>query len=124
MRIPMHRFKYTKLTPQQISAKLKAAEAGPTSASAFSTVLNGKTLKIVTGDGPTLEYRFAANRRLTLTENGGKPVSAGYGELTLNGIRTVMLIAPTGSNLTARSSRMGPSWPIRSSGGRRTICGR
>ena len=84
MRIPMHRFKYTKLTPAQISAKLKAAEAGPKSASAFSNALNGKTLKIVTKDGPVLEYRFQANRRLTLTENGGKPVSAGYGELTLN----------------------------------------
>ena len=84
MRIPMHRFKYTKLTPAQISAKLKAAEAGPRSASGFSNALNGKTLKIVTRDGPVLEYRFQANRRLTLTENGGKPVSAGYGELTLN----------------------------------------
>ena len=84
MRIPMHRFKYTKLTPAQIGAKLKTADAGPTSASAFSTVLNGKTLKIVTKDGPALEYRFQANRRLTLTENGGKPVTAGYGELTLN----------------------------------------
>ena len=41
MRIPMHRFKYTKLTPQQIGEKLKAAEAGPRSASAFSNVLNG-----------------------------------------------------------------------------------
>ena len=80
MRIPMHRFKYTKLTPQQISARLKAAEAGPTSASAFSTVLNGKTLKIVTRDGPTLEYRFAANRRLTLTENGGNTGSPGPAE--------------------------------------------
>ena len=83
MRIPMHRFKYTKLTKEQIGTKLKAAEGGPKSASAFSNVLNGKTLKIVTKDGPTLEYKFGANRRLTLTE-GGKQVSAGYGELTLN----------------------------------------
>ena len=83
MRIPMHRFKYTKLTKEQIGTKLKAAEGGPGSASTFSNVLNGKTLKIVTQDGPTLEYKFAANRRLTLTE-GGKQVSAGYGELTLN----------------------------------------
>ena len=86
MRIPMHRFKYTKLTPEQIGTKLKAADGGPKSASAFSTALNGKMLKIVTRDGPTLEYRFGANRRLTLAENGGKPVSAGYGELTLNQI--------------------------------------
>ncbi|HTY93698.1 MAG TPA: MoaF N-terminal domain-containing protein [Steroidobacteraceae bacterium] len=86
MRIPMHRFKYTKLTPEQIGTKLKAADGGPKSASAFSTALNGKMLKIVTRDGPTLEYRFGANRRLTLAENGGRPVSAGYGELTLNQI--------------------------------------
>jgi hypothetical protein len=79
----MHRFKYTKLTKDQIGAKLKAAEGGPRSASAFSNALNGKTVKIVTPDGPTLEYRFTANKRLTLTE-GGKQVSAGYGELTLN----------------------------------------
>ena len=80
----MHRFKYTRLTPEQIGTKLKAAEGGPKSVSAFSTVLNGKALKIVTQDGPTLEYKFGANRRLTMAENGGKPVSAGYGELTLN----------------------------------------
>jgi len=83
MRIPMHRFQYTKLTKDQIATKLKTAEGGPKSASPFSNVLNGKTLKIVTNDGPTLEYRFAANKRLTLTE-GGKQVTAGYGELTLN----------------------------------------
>jgi molybdenum cofactor biosynthesis protein MoaF len=83
MRIPMHRFKYTKLTKEQIGTKLKPAEGGPKSASAFTNVLNGKTLKIVTQDGPTLEYKFGANRRLTLTE-GDKQMSAGYGELTLN----------------------------------------
>lgn len=86
MRIPMHRFQYTKLTKEQIGAKLKAVEAtGPGSASAFSTILNGKTLKIVTRDGPTLEYRFGANRRLTLTESG-KQVQAGYGELALKNL--------------------------------------
>jgi hypothetical protein len=80
----MHRFKYTKLTKEQIGTKLQAAEVqGPKSASTFSNVLNGKTLKIVTRDGPTLEYRFPSNTRLTLTE-GGKQVSAGYGALTLN----------------------------------------
>src|SRR5690606_18187210 len=42
------------------------------------------SLKIVTRDGPVLEYRFGPGRRLTLTENGGPQISAGYGELTLN----------------------------------------
>jgi hypothetical protein len=82
MRIPMHRFKYTKLTKDQIGAKLKPVEGvGPRCASVFTNVLNGKTLKIVTHDGPTLEYKFAANKRLTLGE-GGKQITAGYGELT------------------------------------------
>jgi hypothetical protein len=83
----MHRFQYTRLTPDQIGAKLKAvADAGPRSASAFSTSLNGKTLRIVTQDGPVLEYKFSANRRLSLSVAGAKAVSAGYGELTLNQI--------------------------------------
>ncbi len=86
MRIPMHRFKYTKLTRDQIGEKLKPVEGvGPRSSSVFTNVLNGKTLKIVTRDGPTLEYKFAANKRLTLVE-GGKQIAAGYGELTLNQI--------------------------------------
>ena len=55
MRIPMHRFKYTKLTKEQIGTKLKAAEGGPKSASAFSNALNGKALKIVTQNGGFLE---------------------------------------------------------------------
>ncbi len=86
MRIPMHRFNYTKLTKEQIGAKLEAADGGPKCASAFSNVLNGKTLKIVTKDGPLLEYRFGTDKRLSLAENGGRQVSAGYGELTLNQI--------------------------------------
>jgi len=87
MRIPMHRFKYTKLTRDQIGAKLKPVEGtGPKSPTAgFSNVLGGKTLKIVTQDGPTLEYKFGPGRRLTVTVDG-KQSSAGYGELTLNNI--------------------------------------
>ena len=49
----MHRFKYTRLSKEQIGTRLKAAEGGPRSASTFSNVLNGKALKIVTADGPT-----------------------------------------------------------------------
>src|SRR5690606_24375346 len=86
MRIPMHRYEYTKLTREQIGRALAATENGPTSASPFSNVLTGRNLKIVTQDGPVLEYAFGNNRRLTLSENGGKRVSAGYGELTLNKI--------------------------------------
>ncbi|TAJ95170.1 MAG: hypothetical protein EPO31_01990 [Gammaproteobacteria bacterium] len=86
MRIPMHRFPYTKLTRQQISDKLKVTDKGPTSASAFTHVLDGKSLKIVTRDGPVLEYTFDRNRQLSLAENGGRKITAGYGELTLNQI--------------------------------------
>ena len=84
MQIPMHRYKYTKLTREQIGRALRATENGPTCVSPFTDVLAGKTLKIVTKDGPALEYTFGNDRRLTLSENGGRRISAGYGELTLS----------------------------------------
>ncbi len=83
MNIPMHRFKYTKLTKGQVEKKLKAAEDGPRCVSEFSEVLTGKSLKIVTKDGPVLNYSFKDKNRLTISENGGANVSAGYGVLTL-----------------------------------------
>ncbi len=52
MNIPMHRFKYTKLTKAQIGKALKATEDGPKCVSEFSDVLKGKSFKIVTKDGP------------------------------------------------------------------------
>jgi hypothetical protein len=82
--VPMHRYEYTKLTPAQIGRALRATESGPTSVSEFSDQLAGRTLKIVTRDGPTLEYDFGSNNRLSLSANGGRSISAGYGELTLN----------------------------------------
>ena len=51
MNIPMHRFKYTKLTKDQIGKALKVTEAGPKCESEFSDVLEGKSIKIVTTDG-------------------------------------------------------------------------
>lgn len=81
----MHRVAYTKLTEAQIAAKLAAAQ-GPKSASPLSAVLAGKSLRIVTDNGPTLSYRFASDTRLSLSENDGRAVDAGYGALTLEHI--------------------------------------
>jgi hypothetical protein len=83
MDIPMHRFKYTKLTQAQIEKKLAQTAAGPECASELSDVLAGKSLKIVTEKGPVLNYRFKDKRKLTLTEDGGAAVEAGYGALPL-----------------------------------------
>jgi hypothetical protein len=83
MNIPMHRFKYTKLTKEQIDKKLIPTAAGPQCVSEFSGALAGKSLKIVTRDGPTLNYTFKDKRRLVLSENGGIAVDSGYGALTL-----------------------------------------
>jgi MoaF N-terminal domain/MoaF C-terminal domain len=81
----MHRIAYTKLTPEQIEGKLDpAAKSGPTSASPLSDVFAGKSIRIVTDNGgPTLAYKFSGNNRLSLAENGGASVDAGYGALTL-----------------------------------------
>ena len=86
LNIPMHRFKYTKLTKTQIGKKLKATDSGPKCQSELSDVLAGKSLKIVTKDGPVLEYSFRNKNSLTLSENGGRRVRAGYGALPLRQI--------------------------------------
>ena len=86
LNIPMHRFKYTKLTKAQIGKKLKATDSGPECRSGLSDVLAGKSLKIVTHDGPILEYTFRNKNSLTLSENGGRRVRAGYGALPLRQI--------------------------------------
>ena len=68
MDIPMHRFKYTKLTTAQIGKKLAQTAAGPKCASELSDVLYGKSFKIVTKDGPVLNYKFHKKKNeLTLT---------------------------------------------------------
>jgi hypothetical protein len=83
----MHRIAYTKLTERQIADKLVAAAAGPVSASPLSGVFAGQSLRIVTdGGGPALSYTFASDRRLSVAENGGAAVEAGYGALTLDHI--------------------------------------
>jgi hypothetical protein len=83
MNIPMHRFPYTKLTKEQIGKALKVTESGPKCESEFSDTLKGKSIKIVTKDGPVLEYNFKNKSQLTLSENDGKKIKAGYGALTL-----------------------------------------
>ena len=83
MNIPMHRFDYTKLTKEEIGQKLKAAESGPKCVSELSDILAGRSLKIVTEKGPVLDYSFKSKNKLTLSENGGTSVEAGYGALTL-----------------------------------------
>jgi hypothetical protein len=79
----MHRIRYTKLTESQIGAKLEAAKAGPVSATRLSDVLAGRSMKIVTDEGPVLNYTFGSRNRLTLAEGGGPPVEGGYGALAL-----------------------------------------
>jgi hypothetical protein len=81
MNVPMHRFKYTKLTKEQIASKLARTADGPRCVSEFSDVLIGKSLKIVTDDGPVLSYGFKDRNKLTFSENGGTSIEAGYGAL-------------------------------------------
>lgn len=83
MNTPMHRFKYTKLTSDQVKQKLTATAAGPKCASELSDVFAGKSLKIVTEKGPVLNYSFKSKNKLTLAEDGGGAVEAGYGALKL-----------------------------------------
>src|SRR5580658_10963871 len=78
----LHRFAFTKLTQEQITAKLApVAPKGPTSVALLATDFAGQTLSIITDDGPALKYKFTSNSRLSLSENGGKAVDAGFGAL-------------------------------------------
>ena len=83
----MHRIAYTKLSERQIADKLsKVAASGPTSVSPLSDVFAGKSIRIVTDKGPALAYTFGRNNRLSVAENGGGAVEAGYGALALNSV--------------------------------------
>jgi len=90
----MHRIKYTKLTPEQISSKLSAAVNGPTSASPLSEVFAGKSLKVVLDNGPALSYRFNGNNRLSFAEGDAGAVQAGYGALTLGRVAFFSHLVP------------------------------
>ena len=83
MNEPMHRFKYTKLTKEQIDQKLAASAAGPKSASQLSDALSGKSFNIVTDGGPALSYIFKGRNKLTVAENNGALIESGYGALSL-----------------------------------------
>ncbi len=82
---PMHRIAYTKLTKEQIGAKLDpVANRGPASVSPLATDFAGQSMKIVTDGGPTLGYRFASNSKLSVSENGERGVNAGFGALEMD----------------------------------------
>ena len=81
----MHRIVYTKLSEQQIANKLSAV-SGPTSASPLADVFAGKSIRIVTDKGPALAYTFKGAKRLSMAENGGGAVDAGYGALTQDSV--------------------------------------
>jgi hypothetical protein len=83
MDLPMHRFNYTKLSKEQIGQKLASVTGGPACASEYSDVLAGKTLKIVTDNGPVLNYVFKTKNKLALAEGSGPAIECGYGALVL-----------------------------------------
>jgi hypothetical protein len=83
MNIPMHRFPYTKLTKEDIASKLVQTACGPKCASGLSDIMVGKSLKIVTDDGPVFSYSFKDKKKLSFSENGGPLMDAGYGALAL-----------------------------------------
>ncbi len=84
MNTPMHRYKYTKLTRDQITKKLIQSESGPDCATEISNCMSGKSLRIRCDDGPVLEYKFMDNKTLTFSENGGKSIKATCGSLDLD----------------------------------------
>lgn len=93
-REPKHRFPFTELSESQISRQLQAAAAGPSSATSFATALAGSSLRIVTDEGPVLEYDFGNDRRLSLSIDGAPVVDTGYGALELGHITVLSHMVP------------------------------
>jgi hypothetical protein len=94
MNTPMHRFKYTKLTKEQISQKLNRVDTGPKCISKISDALAGKALKIISDDGPVLSYRFKDANTLEFSENNGSSIKAHYGSLDLKNMVFFSHIVP------------------------------
>lgn len=90
----MHRIRYTKLTEKQIGDELVATLAGPVSKSEFSDLLAGKSLRIVTDNGPVLNYSFKGRNRLSLAEHDGAPAESGYGALALKQVALFSHMVP------------------------------
>lgn len=90
----MHRTKYTQLTKDQIRDRLVSTEPGPDCASPFYEGFNGKSVRVVTDNGPVLDYTFTDDVRLTLSENGSDPIEAGYGALDLKNVILVSHMVP------------------------------
>lgn len=83
--LPLYRIAYTKLTSDQIGAKLgPVVERGPNSASPLSQALAGSDLRVVIDDGPTLDYHFDSATQLSVQQDNGEKATAGYGALALD----------------------------------------
>ena len=93
----MYRLNYTNLNKKQVEDVL-AKTTPPKSASEFCKRLVGKSLKIVLDklpvEGPTLEYEFKTDTKLTLVENGAKAVECDYGALSLKDITLFSHMVP------------------------------
>ncbi|HWJ69030.1 MAG TPA: MoaF N-terminal domain-containing protein [Sphingobium sp.] len=93
--VPLYRYPYTKLTEQQILARLTPkAKAGPESQSARYDGLVGQSLRIVTDGGPTLSYRFRSPTQLAVSEGEGRPIEAGYGALLQDHVLLITHLIP------------------------------
>ena len=84
MNIPMLSFKYTNLTRNQIGEELKfIAESGPSCRSEYTGELSGKSIRILTDDGPVFDYSFRDKKNLSVKVDGNL-FTGNYGTLTLN----------------------------------------
>lgn len=93
----MYRLNYNNLSKKQVEDVLAKGTA-PICASAFCSCLAGRSLRItldkIPVEGPSLEYEFLTDTKLTLKENGGVGVNCDYGALTLKEITLFSHMVP------------------------------
>jgi hypothetical protein len=80
--VPLYRYGWTALTEAAMREQLApVAGRGPEPAKAGSASLEGRSLRIVTDNGPTLAYRFVSPTQLMYGEGDEAAFAAGYGAL-------------------------------------------
>ena len=96
-------------SPNSRSPRNYRSSRGPHLRVALSDVLAGKSLKIVTDNGPTLSYSFASKNRLPLFEGDGPAFESGYGALTLDKVVFFSHLVPGYAARLPRDRRPRPS---------------
>lgn len=93
--VPLYRYEWTALTDEAMRAQLgPVAGRGPEPAIGGNSSLEGRSLRIVTDNGPALAYKFISPTQLMYGEGDEAAFAAGYGALKLDSVTLFVHLLP------------------------------